>query len=235
MKKRRRKNRKKTSKVKRIWLILLFIPLCFLGLIKTIVIESSRWLSRSVMKAAPSLWRGTFGRWSRHRGDRFEDYSERKVQKDGSELLPKDALGAAGERFVFEYVRNQPKSKVVACNVENYYCELDLIYLDLERRDIVFVEVKTRRREDPIYPTREAVDARRRKKIALAARKFVRERGYLDYRRRYDVVVVIWPESEEPQIKHYENAFSEIDAIQAYRAQDYGKTRRSETDLKGTP
>ena len=230
MKKRKRKSRKKTSIAKRAGLVLLFIPLVTLGIIKTIVVEFGRFLSRSLMKSAPSLWRKTLGLKNRHTGDRFEDYSERNVSADESKLLPKDALGRAGERLIFERVREFPNCQVVACNVENYYCELDLIYLDNTRRDVVFVEVKTRRREDPVHPTVEAVDARRRKKIALAARKFVRERGYLDYRRRYDIAVVVWPESEEPQVAFYENAFREVDAIQQYRAQDYGKTRGTSSD-----
>ena len=230
MKKRKRKSRKKTSIVKRTGLVLLFIPLVTLGALKTIVVESGRFLSRSLMKSAPSLWRKTLGRKNRHAGDQFEDYSERAVRIDKSKLLPKDALGLAGERLVFERVRALPNCQIVACNVENYYCELDLIYLDNARRNVVFVEVKTRRREDPVHPTVEAVDARRRKKIALAARKFVRERGYLDYRRRYDIAVVIWPESEEPQVTFYENAFREVDAIQKYRAQDYGKTRGTSSE-----
>ncbi len=225
MKKRKRKRRRIISNVKLSGLILLFIPLVFLGTIRTIVVETGRFLSRSLMKAAPLLWRTTIGRGKRHSGCRFEDYSERGVRNDASNLLPKDALGVAGERLVFDRVRAFPNCEVVACNVANYYCELDLIYLDHTRRAVVFVEVKTRRREDPVHPTVDVVDARRRKKIALAARLFVRERGYLDYRRRYDIVVVIWPKSEEPQVVFYENAFKEIDAIRAYRAQDYGKTR----------
>ncbi|MBQ9874815.1 MAG: YraN family protein [Thermoguttaceae bacterium] len=144
--------------------------------------------------------------------------------------MPKDALGLAGERLVFDRLRADPGARIVACNVENYYCELDVIYRDLRSREIAFVEVKTRRRESELRPTVEAVDARRRKKIALAARRFVRERGFADLKRRYDIAVVLWSESAPPEIAFYKGAFREEDALSDYRDDDFGKNRFAQTE-----
>ncbi|MBQ4203773.1 MAG: YraN family protein [Thermoguttaceae bacterium] len=217
------KRRKGRSFLSLVGLIIMFIPLCFVGICKTVVIGTVRFFSQTLMSIEPALWRLCFGK--RRRGNRFEDYSERRTLANKSVLLPKDELGLAGERLVFERVRRFPNCEVLACNVENYYCEIDLIYLDQSKREIVFVEVKTRRRENLAHPTLEAVDAKRRKKIALAAREFVRQRGYIDYRRRYDVAIVIWPSDELPEVSFYENAFKEVDAIREYKDVDYGKNR----------
>lgn len=207
---------------KRIFLVFGFLWLCYFGLVKTVVLQTGRFFSRSLLKTSPSLWRFLF---MRRTGDSFEDYSERRIKKAETELLPKDRLGLAGERAVFELIKSGRNNRVVACNVSNYYCELDLIYLDKPCREIVFVEVKTRRRENYVRPTVEAVDAKRRKKIALAARQFCSERGYGRYKRRYDIAIVIWGEEARPEITILKGAFTEAAAILEYRGTDYGKAR----------
>ncbi len=173
------------------------------------------WAAKEALKfVAPALWRRWFGR-PFGQGTTFEDFSDAPNRPTPN---PKDKLGLDGERFAFEYVRDLPGARVIACNVDAVCCEIDLIYLDRKTRELVFVEVKTRRREHPDYPTLNAVDARRRKKLARASDVFAARIGEERRRRRFDVIVVIWPFfTERPTLTHYRGAFGYVDAVLGYR------------------
>ena len=170
---------------------------------------------------APRFWRKHWG-YPVPQGERFEDYCENLKPT----TLAKDVLGRAGERFVFERIIKTPGNRALACNVENYYCEIDVVFLDERTKEIVFVEVKTRRYDGPDFrPENFAIDARRKKKLALAGRTFMRERGYVDYKDRYDVAVVITPEEGEPTMRYYKGFFNYFSAVRGYRGDDFGKKR----------
>ena len=173
------------------------------------------WGAKEALKfVAPALWRRWFGR-SFGKGTTFEDFSDAPNRPTPN---PKDKLGLDGERFAFEYVRDLPGARVIACNVAAVCCEIDLVYLDRKTRELVFVEVKTRRREHPDYPTLNAVDARRRKKLARASDVFAARIGEERRRRRFDVIVVIWPFfTERPTLTHYRGAFGYVEALVGYR------------------
>jgi len=175
----------------------------------------------------PRLWR-KIKNFEPIRDGSFEDYSESSRQA----VLPKDVLGREGEQFVFNFIKENSNYELVACNAENYYCELDLIYLDKPERQIVFVEVKTRRHDYIKYPAFRAVDAKRRKKMALAAELFIKERGYFQYSIRFDVAVVVYPSDSEPTLKYYRNAFTYKYALIGYKKDDFGKTRNKKTSNK---
>lgn len=207
---------------RRIALICGFIFLCFFGLIKTLIEGFFYLLDKLLSCACPPFWRAIH---ERRKGESFEDYSEQRLIDASSALLQKDLLGLAGERVVFETIRKNSRRRIIACNAVNYYCELDLVYLDKTSGEIVFVEVKTRRKENLIHPVQESVDSKRRKKMALAARLFVSERCYRRYKRRYDIAVVIWEDNTEPKITFIENAFTESQALQDYQGNDIGKNR----------
>ncbi len=178
-------------------------------------VDGGAWAAKEALKfVAPELWRRWFGR-PFGKGTTFEDFSDAPNRPTPN---PKDKLGLDGERFAFEYVRALPGARVIACNVDAVCCEIDLIYLDCKTRELVFVEVKTRRREHPDYPTLNAVDARRRKKLARASDWFAREIGEERRRRRFDVIVVIWPFfTERPTLTHHRGAFGYVDAVVGYR------------------
>ncbi len=183
--------------------------------------RARRFLSFQLKCRAPKLWRLLFG-FPTPTGACYEDYCENTQSIE----LAKDALGREGEIFVFDYVRQDQRRRVIACNTANYFCEIDIVFLDERTREIVFLEVKTRRRDDPRFPSAlHAVDAKRRKKMALAAREFILERGYLEYRMRFDVAVVIMPECGEPELRYYKSAFHYANAVRDYRRNDFGKTR----------
>ena len=202
---------------------------------KTADAEVSRakpgFLSRYLKWRVPWLWRFLFG-FKVPNTKRYEDYCE-TVRPSA---LEKDRLGQAGERYVFERLINRPRVKVLACNTENYYCEIDIVFLDLATREIVFLEVKTRTRNDPRYPyALFAVDAKRRKKLALGGQLFRSERGYYDYQMRFDVAVLFMSKDAQPRLEYYKEAFHYVNAVEGYSKTDFGKNRgekRLREDLK---
>ena len=111
-------------------------------------------------------------------------------------------LGKQGERVAEQYLKKKGY-KVVE---RNYRCaagELDLIVLD--RRVVVFVEVKTRTGHDFGTPL-EAVEFRKQRKMIQAAQFFLTAKRLHQRDARFDVVGVSWP-SGEPIVEHIENAF----------------------------
>lgn len=114
----------------------------------------------------------------------------------------KQVLGKKGEKIAEQYLKTKGY-KLVA---RNYRCplgELDLIALD--RRVIVFIEVKTRtghRFGTPI----EAVEFRKQQKMIRVAQYFLSEKRLHQREARFDVVGISWPQ-REPVVEHIENAF----------------------------
>ena len=95
-------------------------------------------------------------------------------------------LGIDGERAAERFLRRHGYTIVE----RNYRCplgEIDLVALD--RRTIVFVEVKTLRRAGAASPF-DAVDARKQRQIARAAEHYLAARRLVDRDVRFDVVGV---------------------------------------------
>jgi putative endonuclease len=111
-------------------------------------------------------------------------------------------LGKEGERVAERFLEKKGYRLVE----RNYRCplgELDLIVLD--RRVVVFVEVKTRTGHGFGSPL-EAVEFRKQRKMIQAAQFFLAERRLQQRDARFDVVGVSWP-GREPVVEHIENAF----------------------------
>jgi len=111
-------------------------------------------------------------------------------------------LGKEGERVAEQYLKKKGY-KVVE---RNYRCaggELDLIVLD--RRVVVFVEVKTRTGHGFGTPL-EAVEFRKQRKMIQAAQFFLTAKRLHQRDARFDVVGISWP-GGEPLVEHIENAF----------------------------
>jgi len=114
----------------------------------------------------------------------------------------KQVLGKEGERIAEQYL----KEKGYKLIERNYRCaagEVDLIVLD--RRVIVFVEVKTRSGHGFGTPL-EAVQPRKQRSMMLAAQFFLSQKKLHQRDARFDVVGISWP-AREPVIEHVENAF----------------------------
>jgi putative endonuclease len=111
-------------------------------------------------------------------------------------------LGKEGERLAERYLQKKGYKLVE----RNYRCsagELDLIVLD--RRVIVFVEVKTRSGHGFGTPF-EAVEFRKQRKMIQAAQFFLAQKGLQQRDARFDVVGISWS-GREPVLEHIENAF----------------------------
>jgi putative endonuclease len=114
----------------------------------------------------------------------------------------KQVLGKEGERIAEQYL----KKKGYKLIERNYRChggELDLIVLD--RRVVVFVEVKTRTGQGFGSPF-EAVEYHKQKRMIRAAQFFLNEKNLHQRDARFDVVGVSWS-GREPVVEHIENAF----------------------------
>ena len=114
----------------------------------------------------------------------------------------KQLLGREGERVAEKYL-TQKGYVVVERNYRVHGGELDLIALD--RRVVVFVEVKTRTGRGFGSPL-EAVEFRKQQKMIRAAQYFLSAKGLHQRDARFDVVGVSWP-GREPVVEHIENAF----------------------------
>lgn len=130
----------------------------------------------------------------------------------------RDPLGAAGERAAQRYLR-KAGYRVIAKNVRVRVGEADLVCLDRDRRTVVIVEVKARRRgstsnvaSESIAPE-AAITSHKQHKLREITRALVKLNKWDDRPVRIDVVAVEWPTNEQgkgrlgkPIIRHYENA-----------------------------
>ena len=111
-------------------------------------------------------------------------------------------LGQEGEDLAAGFLRNKGYKLVE----RNYRCktgEVDLIVLD--RKVVVFVEVKTR--SDHSFGTPfEAVEGRKQRKMIQAAQYFLHEHKLDQRDARFDVVGVSW-RGDQPVVEHIVNAF----------------------------
>ena len=114
----------------------------------------------------------------------------------------KQVLGKEGEKVAEKYLVRKGY-KIVERNYRCSLGEVDLIVLD--RRVIVFVEVKTRSGHGYGSPL-EAVEWRKQRKMKQAAQYFLSQKKLHQRDARFDVVGISWP-GREPVVEHIENAF----------------------------
>jgi putative endonuclease len=103
---------------------------------------------------------------------------------------------------------------ILARGHRNRLGEVDLIALDGDT--VVFVEVKTRRSSLHGGPE-AAITLDKQRRLTRAALAYLKQRGWLERRARFDVIAIVWPEEEPtPQITHYRNAFEPTGFGQMY-------------------
>jgi putative endonuclease len=130
-------------------------------------------------------------------------------------LFPKKTLGQRGEAAAARYLRRRGY-KVLAHSDRFGPGELDLVMLD--RKTIVFVEVKTRESSEAGHPA-EAVDDLKQRRLTRLAVTFLKRYGLLDrkYLSRFDVIAVTWPTGKRrPTIEHIQNAFDAVGKWELY-------------------
>lgn len=114
-------------------------------------------------------------------------------------------LGVRGEKLACRFLRRKGY-KILFRNFRGRTGgEVDVVCRDKDT--LVFVEVKTRTREDFGRPL-EAIDREQRKRISRGALAWLRLLGDPDILFRFDVVEVIIAEEAEPRLELVQNAFS---------------------------
>lgn len=122
-------------------------------------------------------------------------------------LSPHLRLGSRGERIAARYLRRKGH-RVLARNYETPRGEIDLITLDGDQ--VVFVEVKTRRRDD-LQDLLDTVMPAKWRSVERAARFYLGRHGDSHTVYRFDLVTVLWPAGWRPVVEHVENAFQPSD------------------------
>lgn len=123
-------------------------------------------------------------------------------------------LGQAGERAAARFLQRLGY-RIVARSHRQRLGEIDLIALDGDC--LVFVEVKTWASEAHGDPS-QAVDRRKQEKLSRAALVYLKARGLLEHRSRFDVISIVWSESKssQPTIRHFKSAFEAINRGQLF-------------------
>ena len=113
-------------------------------------------------------------------------------------------LGSRGELAAVQLLR-QHGYRILATRFRNHFGEIDIIAQD--GQTTVFTEVKTRTSTADGQPF-EAVDHRRQKRMVRAALAWLKHHNKLNQPARFDIISIVWPpDSSEPRITHYANAF----------------------------
>jgi putative endonuclease len=121
--------------------------------------------------------------------------------------FPKKTLGRRGEAAAAKHLKRLGY-KIVARGDRFGPGELDLVAVD--RRTVVFVEVKTLRSSNLGHPA-DAVTAAKQRRLTRLAVTFLKRHRLLDYPARFDVVAVTWPDDRRrPKIEHIKNAFEAV-------------------------
>ena len=122
---------------------------------------------------------------------------------------PRHDLGLRGEAAAEAYLKRQGY-KILARRLRSRLGELDLVAVD--RRTVVFVEVKTWQEQGDFDHPADSVDLNKQRRITREAVAFLKRRGLLEYAGRFDVVAISWPRhSRRPRIEHFKNAFEAVD------------------------
>lgn len=115
-------------------------------------------------------------------------------------------IGRIGEQMVADYLKRKGYI-IFKRNFHSKYGEIDIV---AEKPDIIlFVEVKTRKKDSLVSPA-DAVDYLKRQKIVKTAEVFM-GRAYLQSKVRFDIAEVIYRRDENGDLKfglnYIENAF----------------------------
>ena len=113
------------------------------------------------------------------------------------------ALGKSGERIALRYLEDK-KYRILARNFRLFRGEIDIIALD--RKILVFVEVKTRKSIDFGLPE-ESVTSSKQEQIKKIAQGFLTKNNLNETECRFDVVSLIFDEGKGFSIRHIQNAF----------------------------
>lgn len=128
-------------------------------------------------------------------------------------ILNKKELGDLGEKIAEKYLQNL-NYKIIGRNFRRSWGEIDIIAYDQRKKEIVFIEVKTRvkLKADDIYPEEEIT----KKKIQRLKKIFL---SYLSSYSRYSeescwrfdlIAIEVDPNTGNNEIRHHQDLFLEF-------------------------
>jgi putative endonuclease len=127
--------------------------------------------------------------------------------------LAAPTLGRRGEDAAARFLRRKGY-RILSRSDRSRPGELDLVALDDDT--LVFVEVKTRRSSEAGHPA-EAVDGAKQRRLTRLAVTWLKRRGLLERRARFDVIAVTWPAGRrQPTIEHFPSAFEAVGKWEFY-------------------
>ena len=113
-------------------------------------------------------------------------------------------MGALGEQTACNYLLLQ-KYTLLATNLRVKNNEIDIVALDQNNNELVFIEVKTRK--NSIFGNPEGVVTNKKiQSINFVAKEYIKSNHCnLDY--RFDIIAISYlgHSMQEPQIEHFEN------------------------------
>jgi putative endonuclease len=135
------------------------------------------------------------------------DFLRRKIRK----RTPRRETGDAAEQEAERFLRKHG-FRIVARNVTYPQGEVDLVAVEKRSGALCFVEVRSRTLtsgKSPEISPEETVTPAKRRRIILAAQRFIRERRAADRVIRFDVIAVRFAggDRKSPDIRHYPGAF----------------------------
>lgn len=116
--------------------------------------------------------------------------------------VPKDPLGMRGENVAAKHLQKLGY-RIYGRNFKTPMGEIDIIARD--GKALVFCEVKTRAYDEPT--PEEQVDSTKMHQLTKAARFYLSRYGQSPPPARFDVIAIVWPQGQEPTIRHIPNAF----------------------------
>jgi putative endonuclease len=122
-------------------------------------------------------------------------------------------FGSRSERAAERFLRRKG-FRILARNFSCPRGELDLVALD--RKCVVFVEIRSTAGEDVTRPA-ISVDMAKQRRLTDLALHYLQSRGLLNHAARFDVLAISWPpDQREPVIAHYPNAFEATGRFQMF-------------------
>jgi putative endonuclease len=120
--------------------------------------------------------------------------------------LTKIIRGKEGEKIAAAFLKKSGY-RIIETNCRCVLGEIDIVAY--ESRDLVFIEVKTRKSEELGYPE-QAVGRKKQKKLSQLALWYLEKNKLADIKARFDVVAVTSSGSTN-EIKLIKNAFDFIE------------------------
>ena len=113
--------------------------------------------------------------------------------------------GKWGEELAADYLRSNGY-EILARDWHQGHRDIDIVAMSPDRREVVFVEVKTRT-SDVVTKPEDAIDIRKIRNIATAANAYVKMMNVVE-ELRFDVVTIVGASRETAELEHIADAFN---------------------------